>query len=142
MYFFYGADIAAVNTKKQILLADVDMSSPDAKSSIYLTQVEFVASNLTIHDVFYLRSFAAGIYATDLKGLKITDSEFRNLTEYFGGAIYLTQNENSKETLNYPSYNFTSVTFTNCESKRINTHRIIGTQGGSIFLDNTESVSV
>ena len=65
------------------------MSSPTAKSSIYLLQVAFTAKNLTIHDVEELSGFATGIYGTDLESLSITDSEFRNLAGIYGGAIYL-----------------------------------------------------
>ena len=36
VHLHYGADIAALNTDNMLSLADVDMSSQDAKSSIYL----------------------------------------------------------------------------------------------------------
>ena len=93
----------------------MDISSPEAKSSIFLWQVAFAARNLTIHDIEEIYEFASGIYGSELETLSITDSEFRNLRGRHGGAIYLNQNENSKKfSLTAANYVFTSVTFSAC----------------------------
>ena len=118
VHHWFGADIAALNTNNTITLSDVDMSSPLANSSIYISSVSFKAMNLTIHDVFSLRNLGAGIYASDVQSIFIENSEFRNLTELKGGAIHIKQSENSKQSeLSKPTVELQSVRFINCDSK-------------------------
>ena len=98
-------------------LTDVDMSSPHAKSSIYLFLVGFEAENLTLHDVYTISSQGAAIFGVDLSSIYILNSEFRNLTAIPGGAISLSQKENLKNgALNTPAYTIESVKFIDCDS--------------------------
>ena len=99
-------------------LEDVDMSSPHAKSSIYLFLVSFEANNLTLHDVFTLSNQGAAIYGVDLSSIYISNSEFKNLTGIPGGAVFLSQDENLKNgALSTAAYTLEGVKFIDCDSK-------------------------
>ena len=99
-------------------LADIEMSSPLARSSIFLRSVGLLADNLTLHDV-HATNQGAAIHGVDLLSIEITNSEFRNLTGLPGGALYLIQNENLKiGALSEATYKVDAVKFIDCNSKQ------------------------
>ncbi|CDW85156.1 UNKNOWN [Stylonychia lemnae] len=135
--FDNGEDIYVTNSNKTICLSQVTINKRNSQNSIFIEQAKLKADQLKLVDITNSngQSLGAAINCNYCKGLQISNSEFQNFRSFYGGAIYITDMDQSKGT-SYEEvnqkYSFENTNFMNCSSNI----------GGAIYSNNPQSMII
>eukprot|EP00347_Sterkiella_histriomuscorum_P016375 403353429 len=136
----YGDDLYIQNSEHLITITQSYFRNTIGKQAIYADNALIKLINLRFEDIrdtsIDQLNLGGAVLFYNCILLEIKHCEFKNLTAYKGGAIYIWESEGSKnQTADYKSsqkYKITNSTFANCSSSN----------GGAVYLQNPQSLLI
>ncbi|CDW82066.1 UNKNOWN [Stylonychia lemnae] len=131
-----GDDIYVTNTLGKLLIENTNFKNPGASLSIYAANLALSMSKVTMTDIGIeneVHQYGSALYCLDCKTILISDSEFKNMKSYLGGAFYIEElTQNKVNSLQSAKYLIQNSNFAYCRS----------VTGGALFLLNVEKMQI